>query len=70
VVAKDGTQAEAEAWRGQYVYFNPEHQKQDETKGDRDEVWETIELATHAERAILILQLFEGEHTERHIENV
>jgi hypothetical protein len=67
VVAKDGTQAEA--WKGKYVYSNPEHTKQDETRGDRDDVRETIKLATHAERAILILPLLEGEDTERHIEN-
>ena len=67
-MAKDSTQAKAR--KGKYVYVDPDHTKQDETNRDREEVWKTTEFAVHAERAMLLLPLFLGEDTERHIENV
>ena len=68
VVAKDRTHVEV--WKGKYVNFNPEHATQNETKSHGDEMWESIRLAAHAERAIPIPPLFVGEVTERHIGNV
>jgi hypothetical protein len=69
VVAKDSTH-QVEVWKGKYVNSNPENTTQNETKSNRDEVWETIRLAAHAERAMSTLPLFVGEDTERHIGNV
>ena len=61
-IRKDGMQPEA--WEGQRTYGNPMFNKEDEKTGGTDDVREAIRMASTAERAVLVIPLFETANYE------